>query len=97
MDKSNITKQSLRGVDSDLNKLADNIACLVNETKGRLSQTVNVALVATYWNIGKYIVEFEIPSYDEVTFYRTEGYKVIHALDLIKHINNGSLLNYKSK
>ena len=46
-------------VDSDLNKLADNIACLVNETKGRLSQTVNVALVATYWNIGKYIVEFE--------------------------------------
>ena len=45
----------------------------------------------------KYIVEFEIPSYDEVTFYRTEGYKVIHALDLIKHINNGSLLNYKSK
>ena len=59
MDKSNITKQSLRGVDSELNKLADNIACLVNETKGRLSQTVNVALVATYWNIGKYIVEFE--------------------------------------
>jgi len=46
-------------VDSELNKLADNIACLVNETKGRLAQTVNVTLVATYWNIGKYIVEFE--------------------------------------
>ena len=45
----------------------------------------------------KYIVEFEIPSYDEVVFYRTEGYKVIHAFDLIKHINNGALLNYKSK
>ena len=59
MDKSNITKQSQWVVDSDLNKLADNIACLVNETKGRLSQTVNVTLVATYWNIGKYIVEFE--------------------------------------
>ena len=59
MDKSNITKQSLRGIDSELDKLADNIACLVNETKGRLSQTVNVTLVATYWNIGKYIVEFE--------------------------------------
>ena len=59
MDKSNITKQSLRGVDSELDKLADNIACLVNETKGRLSQTVNVTLVATYWNIGKYIVEFK--------------------------------------
>lgn len=46
-------------VDSELNKLADNIACLVNETKGRLAQTVNMTLVATYWNIGKYIVEFE--------------------------------------
>lgn len=45
--------------DSALNQLADNIASLVNETKSRLSQTVNVALVATYWNIGKYIVEFE--------------------------------------
>lgn len=45
--------------DTELNKLADNIACLVNETKSRLAQTVNVTLVATYWNIGKYIVEFE--------------------------------------
>lgn len=45
--------------DSALNQLADNIASLVNETKSRLSQTVNVTLVATYWNIGKYIVEFE--------------------------------------
>lgn len=45
--------------DSALNQLADNIASLVNETKSRISQTVNVTLVATYWNIGKYIVEFE--------------------------------------
>lgn len=59
MDKSNITKQSQLVVDSDLNKLADNIACLVNDTKGTLSKTINVTMVATYWNIGKYIVEFE--------------------------------------
>ena len=59
MDKSNITKQSQLVVDSDLNKLADNIACLVDDTKGTLSKTINVTMVATYWNIGKYIVEFE--------------------------------------
>ncbi len=59
MDENNITKQSQLVVDSDLNKLADNIACLVNETKGTLSKTINVTMVAAYWNIGKYIVEFE--------------------------------------
>ena len=59
MEKNNITKQSQLVVDSDLNKLADNIACLVNETKGTLSRTINVTMVAAYWNIGKYIVEFE--------------------------------------
>ena len=59
MEKNNITKQSQLVVDSELNKLADNIACLVNETKGTLSKTINVTMVAAYWNIGKYIVEFE--------------------------------------
>lgn len=57
--ENNIIKPLTITADSELNKLADNIACLVNETKSRLSQTVNVTLVATYWNIGKYIVEFE--------------------------------------
>ena len=44
----------------------------------------------------KYIVEFEIPSYNEVIAYRDEGYKVIHAIDLIRHLNNGRPLDYKS-
>ena len=56
---NNIIKPLVITADTELNKLADNIACLVNETKSRLAQTVNVTLVATYWNIGKYIVEFE--------------------------------------
>ena len=56
---NNIIKPLAITADTELNKLADNIACLVNETKSRLAQTVNVTLVATYWNIGKYIVEFE--------------------------------------
>lgn len=56
---NNIIKPLAITADTELNKLADNIACLVNETKSRLAQTVNLTLVATYWNIGKYIVEFE--------------------------------------
>lgn len=45
--------------DHELNQLADTITNLVADTKNRLAQTVNTTLVATYWNIGKYIVEFE--------------------------------------
>lgn len=59
MDKNMIKKTSVPLADSELNNLVDNIVCLVNEAKGKLAQTVNVALVVTYWNIGKYIVEFE--------------------------------------
>lgn len=43
----------------------------------------------------KYIVEFEYVGYDEVIGYRENGYKVIHAIDLIKHTNNGQPLKYK--
>lgn len=40
-------------------QLADNITNIVNETKRHLSQAINTSLVTTYWNVGKYIVEFE--------------------------------------
>lgn len=52
-------KYSDVAVDRDLNRLADDIAYLVSRSKERLFQTVNTTLVETYWNIGKYIVEFE--------------------------------------
>ncbi len=45
--------------DTALNELADSISHLVFESKARMLQSVNTTLVATYWNIGKYIVEFE--------------------------------------
>ena len=45
--------------DKDLNQLADSIVHLVGDAKSHLVQTVNTTLVQTYWNIGKYIVEFE--------------------------------------
>lgn len=46
-------------VDQELHLLADNITNLVTDTKSSLVQVINTTLVATYWNIGKYIVEFE--------------------------------------
>ncbi len=44
---------------SDLNALAEHITHLVAEAKTHVAQTINNTLVVTYWNIGKYIVEFE--------------------------------------
>lgn len=45
--------------DTELSVLADTISNLVVEAKSHLSQTINTTLVVTYWNVGKYIVEFE--------------------------------------
>lgn len=45
--------------DQELNNLANNITSLVTDAKSRLAQSINTTLVVTYWNIGKYIVEFE--------------------------------------
>lgn len=45
----------------------------------------------------KYIVEFDIPDYEEVVEKRNNGFKVIHALDLILFFNNGKTYQYKSK
>lgn len=46
-------------VDEGLNRLADDIAGIVIEAKKQLAKTINATLVSTYWNVGKYIVEFE--------------------------------------
>ncbi|MCD8235480.1 MAG: DUF1016 N-terminal domain-containing protein [Prevotellaceae bacterium] len=56
---SNIEKYSDVLVDVELNTLAENITRLVSDAKTHLSQSINTTLVLTYWNIGKYIVEFE--------------------------------------
>jgi len=45
--------------DEDLLQLADNIVKLIDERRNRVAKEINNALVNTYWNIGKYIVEYE--------------------------------------
>lgn len=57
--ENNIDKRLNMVVDLKLNQLADNITSLVNETKNHLAQVINTTMVVTYWNIGRYIVEFE--------------------------------------
>lgn len=59
MDKNENTAGSPILAEQELNLLADNITNLVTGTKNQLVQTINTTLVSTYWNIGKYIVEFE--------------------------------------
>ena len=39
--------------------LIDNVGKLLAESKLKLATQINTALVTTYWNIGKHIVEFE--------------------------------------
>jgi predicted nuclease of restriction endonuclease-like (RecB) superfamily len=45
--------------DSQYDLLIQQIALLVSNSKKQLATAINSALVETYWNIGKYIVEFE--------------------------------------
>ena len=47
------------GKSGNINSLAENIAHLVADARGRALQTVNTALIETYWQVGRYIVEFE--------------------------------------
>ena len=39
--------------------LADKIARIINEGKNALALNINATIIQTYWNIGRYIVEFE--------------------------------------
>lgn len=57
MDK--VDKHSALVTDEKLHSLAEDITTLVVEAKSHLAQAINATLVATYWNIGKHIVEFE--------------------------------------
>lgn len=45
--------------EQSLSTLAGRIATIVNEAKRRLTIAVNSTMVETYWNVGRYIVEFE--------------------------------------
>lgn len=55
----NIVKHNDTTVDQRLNRLANDIAEIVKDSKSKLEHTINTTLVATYWSIGRHIVEFE--------------------------------------
>ena len=65
----------------------------IQEEVSFLNHNPNVIIKAK--KEAKYIVEFEKVGYDEVITLRESGYKVIHSLDLIKHINGGHPIKYK--
>lgn len=44
---------------SGYNQLIESIGAILKEARSRIATAVNTTLVQTYWNIGRYIVEFE--------------------------------------
>ncbi len=58
IDQTNHNQSELTS-NKDLSSLANDITLLVDENKRRLVKSVNATIVETYWNVGKYIVEFE--------------------------------------
>ena len=45
--------------DKQYDLLIQQISSLVHDAKRQVATTIDSVLVETYWNIGKYIVEFE--------------------------------------
>lgn len=46
-------------IDPALNQLAENITKTVVEARSKVAQTINSTLTNAYWNVGRYIVEYE--------------------------------------
>ncbi|MGN0201558.1 MAG: DUF1016 N-terminal domain-containing protein, partial [Candidatus Cryptobacteroides sp.] len=44
---------------SGYDSLVESIGILLDTARAQIASSVNTILVQTYWNIGKYIVEFE--------------------------------------
>lgn len=57
--KNEISKNNELISDSKLNALADSITNLIDEAKNKVAFSVSNIMVQTYWQVGKYIVEFE--------------------------------------
>lgn len=57
--KNEISKNNELTNDSKLNSLADSITNLIDNAKSKVALSVTNIMVQTYWQIGKYIVEFE--------------------------------------
>ena len=61
---------------SKYSKLIEKISELVNKSRIELSKTINTKIVYIYWNIGKYIVEYEQKG-EERADYGSELIKII--------------------
>ena len=48
-----------KSTDNQYDLLIQQISSLVHDAKKQVATTIDNVLVETYWNIGKYIVEFE--------------------------------------
>ena len=71
--------------DSELNRLVDNITLFVSENKKHLAQSINTTLISTYWQIGKYIVDFEQNGNAKAKY----GTKLLSSLSKILRIKLG--------
>jgi len=54
--KSNIPKRSVK---QKHDQLISSISLLVNEARKAISRNINQAVLQTYWQVGKHIVEYE--------------------------------------
>ena len=54
-----IEKLKVELPDSDLQQLVERISEEVNKAKRALAININATITETYWNVGRYIVEFE--------------------------------------
>ena len=69
------------------NRIQEEVAYLKSDKSKAIVRSKNKA---------KYIVEFEIPSYEEIIEFRSAGYKIIHSIELIKYLNDGESLKYRN-
>ena len=52
-------KEEINIINEKYNLLIDNIGVLLAEACSKIAREVNTIMVDTYWNVGKYIVEYE--------------------------------------
>lgn len=62
------------------NKLLNSIRDLLTTTRKKLQQTVNNAMVQTYWNIGRLIVEHELDGKSRATYGKNQLEHLSHQL-----------------
>jgi hypothetical protein len=54
-----IENRAIKKTNDNYDLLIEQISSAISDAKKQIATTVNHAIVETYWNIGKYIIEFE--------------------------------------